>query len=185
MTCDTAVGDDRAVVWRMDMDAMEALTGRRSVRRYGAGPVDPQTIERVVDAGRWAATALNEQPWEFVVVTDAGTRARIASLTDHGKFIADAPVCIAVFCRDTKYYLEDGAAATQNMLVAACAQGLGTCWVAGDKKPYGGAMAELLGVPDGHKLVSLVAMGHSDDTAPRAKKRPLGDVLHRERFGNR
>ena len=61
----------------------------------------------------------NIQPWHFIVVTDKERRKHIADLTDYGKFIEQAPVCIAVFCEDTKYYLEDGSAATQNILLAA------------------------------------------------------------------
>ncbi|MGA3166096.1 MAG: nitroreductase family protein [Terriglobia bacterium] len=69
-------------------------------------------IEDIVDRGRLAATAINIQPWEFVVVTDPGMLRRIATTTDYGKLIADAPVCVLVLCSDTKYYLEDGSAAT-------------------------------------------------------------------------
>ena len=97
------------------MDAIEALRTRRSVWAYKADPVDKDAIETIVDCGRLAATAINIQPWEFVVVTDPALRKRIAATTDHGPFIADAPVCIVVLSKDTKYYVEDGCAATQNI----------------------------------------------------------------------
>ncbi len=165
------------------MDALEMLRKRRSVRKFKLEPVDAKDVETVIDCARLAATARNEQPWEFVVVTDAAARGRIAFMTDYGKFIAEAPVCVCVFCKDTKYYLEDGSAATQNILLAAHALGLGTCWVAGDKKPYCGKMAEMLGLPEGYRLVSLVALGHPNDAgAQRSKKRPLEEVLHWEKF---
>jgi nitroreductase len=128
-----------------------------------------------------AATARNVQPWEFVVVTDAVMRRRIALESVTGPFIADAPVCVVVLCQDTKYYLEDGCAATQNLLVAARAHGLGACWVAGDKKPCADTVPAMVGAPEGYRLVSLVAFGYSD-AEPSAKKRPLGEVLHWERF---
>lgn len=163
------------------MDALEALRTRRSVRVYAERPVARELIESIVDCGRLAATARNEQPWAFVVVTDAAMRRRVAGLTDHGRFIADAPVCIAVFCRDGKYYLEDGCAATQNMLVAARAHGLGSCWVAGDKKEYVGSVRDLLGVPKDYRLVSLVTVGYPA-AVPQPVKRPLDEVLHWERF---
>jgi len=72
------------------MDAIEVLKTRRSVRAYKREAVPRKTIEDIVDCGRLAATAVNIQPWEFVVVTDQGTRRRIASYTEYGKFIADA-----------------------------------------------------------------------------------------------
>ena len=118
------------------MDAIEALKTRRCVRSFKPDPLQKETLEDIIDCGRLAATARNEQPWEFVVVTDPAMRKQIADATDFGKFIANAPACIAVLCEDGKYYLEDGSAATQNILVAARAHGLGACWVAGDKKAY-------------------------------------------------
>ena len=164
------------------MDALEALRGRRSVRAYDAqSPVTREEILEIVDCGRLAATARNLQPWEFIVVTNPAMRASLASLAVNGPFIADAPVCIAVVCAEGNYYLEDGAAATQNMLVAAHALGLGACWVAGDRKPYAAAVAEMLGVPRTHRLISLVAVGHAV-SVPHPAKRDLGDVLHWEDF---
>jgi len=164
------------------MDALEALATRRSVRKYKPDAVPGELIEKIVDAGRLAATARNEQPWEFVVVTDPQVRAEIADICDYGKFISESPACIVTFCRDTKYYLEDGSAAMQNMLVAATALGLGTCWVAGDKKAYARTIADMLGVPPEYRLVGLIAVGYAADTGARAPKRPLSDVLHQERW---
>ena len=164
------------------MDALIALKTRRSVRAYRPYPVPEDLVADIVDCGRLAATARNVQPWEFVVITAAGIRRQLADLIDTGRFIADAPVCLVVFCRDTKYFLEDGCAAIQNMLVAAQAHGLGSCWVAGDKKPYAVTVAQLLGVPPSHKLIGLVALGVAAETPLLPPKRPLHDVLHRERF---
>jgi nitroreductase len=159
------------------MDALEALKTRRSVRAYQPHPVPRQILADLVDCARLAASAINIQPWEFVVVTADETRQAIAALTDHGKFIARAPACIAVLSRPLKYYLEDGSAATQNILLAAHAHGLGACWIAGDKKPYAGDIRRLLGAPEGFKLVSLVAVGYPGER-PAKEKRALEDVLH-------
>jgi len=163
------------------MDAIEVLKTRRSVRAYTPGPVPRRIIEDVVDCGRLAATAINIQPWEFVVVTDPEVLRRIAETTDYGKFIADAPVCVVVLCRDTKYYLEDGSAATENILLAARAHGLGSCWVAGDKKPYAREICRLVRAPQGYKLVSLIPIGYPAES-PEKAKRPLSDVLHWEKY---
>jgi len=162
--------------------ALDVILSRRSHRTFKSDPVSPDDIAVLVDAGRLAATARNVQPWEFVVVTDQATRKQLAEINDYGKFIADAPACIVVLCKDTKYYLEDGSAATENILLAAEALGLGTCWVAGDKKPYAQKIVKLLNAPSNMKLISSIAVGHSADTAPRAAKRRLQDVLHREKF---
>ena len=164
------------------MDALSAIANRHSTRAYTNKPVEKGVLEKIVDAGRRAATARNIQPWEFVVVTDAETRGKLAELAEYGKFIVQSPACIVVFCKETKYYLEDGCAATQNMLVAATALGVQSCWVAGDKKPYAGAIAEVLKVPAGHKLIALIAIGYAESAGKPTPKRALSEVIHWEKF---
>ncbi len=166
----------------MRLDAIEALRDRRSVRVYEPKPVPREVIEKIVDCGRLAPSANNIQPWEFIVVTEEATRKRIAELTDYGKFIAQAGACIVVFSKDVKHYLEDCSAATENMLIAAHALGLGTCWVAGYGKAYAQPIAELLGVPLDHKLVALVSLGYPAQKPKSHGKRELSDVLHWEKF---
>ena len=166
------------------MDALTALKTRRSIREYKDKPIPKDVLEKIVDAARFAPTARNEQPWEFVVVSERAALNKISAITDHGKFIALGAACILVFCRDTKYYLEDGAAATQSLLLAATALGVGSCWVAGDKKPYCRPINELLSVPLTLKLVSLISLGYpeSEKAFNITQKRSLEEVIHWERF---
>ncbi len=166
------------------MEALQALTSRRSVRQYKPDPVPRETIEAIVDAGRLAPTARNVQPCEFVVVTDVAMRAALAQINEYGKFITQAPVCIIVLSKPTKYYLEDGSAAATNMLNAAAALGLGSCWVAGDKKPYAARIVEMIGAPPDMRLVAQVVVGYSDEVST-IRKRTLAEVLHWERFTGR
>lgn len=163
------------------MDAIECLKTRRSIRAYEPTAVPRAIVEDIVDCGRLAASAINIQPWLFVAVDDEELRRRIAEATDYGKFIEQSPVCIVVFCRNVKYFVEDGSAATQNILNAARAHGLGSCWVAGHQKAYGGTIRTLLGLPDDYALVSIVALGHAaEDRNP--DKRPLSEVLRWNRY---
>lgn len=163
------------------MDAIEAIKTRRCIRAYTGQTVPREIIEDIIDCGRLAATANNKQPWEFVVVTDANQLQNIAGKTDYGRFIATAPVCIFVLCKDTKYYLEDGSAASQNILVAAKAHGLGACWVAGDKKNYADEIRRDVGAPQGYKLVSMIPLGYPAEQ-PQKEKRPLREVVHWGKF---
>jgi nitroreductase len=163
------------------MDCISALKTRRSVRAYTGDPLSRQVIEDIIDCGRLAATAINIQPWEFVVVTDRRTLQAIAEIADYGKFIAQAAACVVVLCKDTKYYVEDGATASQNILVAARAHGLGSCWVAGSKTFYATKICRMVGAPKSHKLISLLALGHPAEE-PQKDKRPLAEVLHWEKF---
>lgn len=163
------------------MDAIECLKTRRSIRAYEPRPVPRPVIEDIVDCGRLAATAINIQPWLFIAVDAEDIRTQLAAITDYGKFIADAPVCIVVFCRHVKYFVEDGSAATQNLLNAARAHGLGSCWVAGHQKLYAPQIRELLGVPQEYELISLVAIGYAAEER-HPEKRPLSDVLRWNRY---
>ncbi len=164
------------------MDALDAIKERHSTRSFKPDPIPKDVLEKIVEAGRLAATARNEQPWAFVVITNRGGLKKIGETTDHGKFIAEAAACIAVLCKDTKYYLEDGSAATENMLVAAAALGVQSCWVAGDKKLYAPAICQFLGAPPNFRLVSLVALGYKNETRPGALKRSMEYLLHWEKF---
>jgi nitroreductase len=163
------------------MDAIENLKTRRCVRAFLPKPVPKEILEDLIDCARLAPTAINIQPWEFVVVTSPEMLRRIAEATDHGRFIAQAPACAVVLCKETKYYLEDGSAATLNIMLAAHAHGLGSCWVAGDKKPYAEAIRKMVGAPTGYRLVSLVPVGYPAEH-PAKEKRSLSEVLHWEKF---
>lgn len=163
------------------MEALSAMTSRRSVRKFTSEPVSREAIVRLIDAARLSPTARNVQPWEFVVVSDASKRRQLAALTDHGKFIAEAPICVVVLSRETKYYLEDCSAATTSILIASAALNLGACWIAGDKKAYAAQIVSLCGAPADMKLVSLVAIGHPAEI-PSPPKRTIQDVLHWEAF---
>lgn len=165
------------------MDALVAIASRHSTRSFTSEPVTREQLTTIVDAGRHAPSARNERGCQFVVIAEAAARKRIAELTEGGgSFIGEAPACIAVFSKSGKYYVEDGCAATENMLLAATALGLQSCWVAGDKKPYAGAVGTLLFAPASHKLVALLAIGHGTSAGQPATRPALADVLRWERF---
>jgi nitroreductase len=166
------------------MNVLEIIKTRRSIREYKDKPIPKEALEKMVDAARFAATARNVQPWEFIIITEETTLRRLGALAENGRFLAQSKACIAIFCAETKYYLEDGCAATCNILLAATALGIGSCWVAGDKKPYCAEVARLLNVPGAFKLVSLIALGYpkSEDSFYVAEKRSLKELIHWERF---
>ena len=166
------------------MDVVEALKKRRSIRLFKDKPIPKEVLKQIVDVARFAASARNVQPWEFVVITKQETLKKIANLAENGRFLAQAAACVVVFCSDTKYYLEDGCAATENILIAATAFGIGSCWIAGDKKPYSQDVNKLLAVPQVLKLISIIALGfaQSENDFRVAEKRGLNELLHWEKF---
>jgi len=161
---------------------LNIIKTRRSVRSFQNTPVEEDKIIELIDCARLAPSARNLQPWKFVVVTDQETLDTLSKFLDTGRFISEAPLCIAVFCQDTKYFLEDGCAATMNILLAAESLGLGTCWIAGDKKDYREAVQKLLGAPESCRLVSLIAAGYPKGSPGKKQKKKLDEVICRERY---
>jgi len=174
-----APGWARLVNQEAGMDALEAIRKRRSVRAYTGDPIPRQDLETIVDAGRWAASGYNAQPWNFIVVTD---RAMIEKLKVAAAWMDKAGAIIAVVLDpSTKYWLEDGSAAVENMLIAAAALGYGSCWLEGYTLPHEQEFKALLGVPDEKRLLTLVPIG-VPVTWPTKDKKPLAQVLHWEKF---
>jgi len=162
------------------MDALEAIRKRRSVRRYTGAPIPRQDLETIVDAGRWAATGGNRQPWDFIVVTE---RETIDQLKVAASWMDQAGAIIAVVLDPaTRWWVEDGSAAIENMLIASTALGYGSCWLEGWTLPHEDEFKALLGVPDGLRLLTLIPIG-VPESWPTREKKPLEQVLHWERYG--
>ena len=157
------------------MDALEAIRKRRSVRKFTGEIIPRADLEKIVDAGRLAATGSNHQPWEFIVVTN---REMMDQLTLVGKWMRTAGAIIAVVLDPySRWWLEDGSAAIENMLIASTALGYGSCWVEGDALPREEEFKTLLCIPKGKRLLALVPVGVPEEW-PTVEKRPLESVLH-------
>lgn len=164
------------------METFGSIENRASVREYLDKPVPKDMLEKLVDAGRRAPSARAVEPWEFVVITERKMLEKLSGIISTGIFLKQAAACIIVFCQDTKYYLEDGSAATENILLAATDLGLGTCWIAGDKKEYCDEVLRIFNAPTGQKLISLISLGWPLKAPKQHKKRKLNEVLHWEKF---
>jgi nitroreductase len=161
------------------MDALQAIRKRRSVRRYTGEPIPRKDLETIVDAARLAATGSNRQPWDFIVITD---RVTIEQLKVAAEWMEHAGAIIAVVMDpSSRWWLEDGAAAVENMLIASTALGYGSCWLEGYTLPREEAFKQLLGVPEEKRLLTLVPIGVPVEWPSREKK-PLAEVIHWERY---
>lgn len=159
------------------MEETDLIKERRSIRAYNDDEVPEYVIDDVLDCARLAPTARNVQPWLFGAVTDKKLLQELGGLSDTGPFIADAGACFPVFClRDEKYFLEDGCAAVMNIILACEAHGLGTCWVAGDKKPYAEDVRRLLKVGEEYTLIALIPAGYPADKPKGKPKKALEEV---------
>jgi len=158
------------------MDAIEAIRTRRSIRRYTGEPIPREDLETIIDAARLAATGYNNQPWEFVVVTDPQMLQKVAIRPWMDKAAA---VVAVVIDQQAQFWQEDGSAAIQNMLIAVTALGYGACWVQGRTRDHEDELKQLLNIPEKLHLMSLVAVGVPDES-PEKDKKSLDDVLHWE-----
>jgi len=158
------------------------IKSRHSVRKFKPDPLDERVIQDAIECAALAPTARNVQPWLFGVVREKQMQKTIAGLAANGAFIADCAACFFVFCEKKElYYLEDGCAATENLILALQAYGVASCWVAGDKKEYAESVRKLLNVPETYTLVSLVAAGMPAEVTI-APKKPLKKLVFFEQF---
>ena len=161
------------------MDAFEAIHKRRSVRQFTGESIPREDLEKIIDAGRVATTGSNRQPWDFIVVTE---KAVIEQFRPAGRWVEKAGAVIAVVMDPySRWWVEDGSAATENMLIAATALGYGSCWLEGDALPLEGEFKKLLGIPLGKRILTLIPIGVPVGW-PTIEKRPLESVLHWEKY---
>jgi nitroreductase len=164
------------------MDALEAIRKRRSVRQYTGDPIPREDLETIVDAGRLAATGGNRQPWEFIVVTE---RETIEQLKVAAQWMDKAGAIVAVVLdASTRWWVEDGSAAIENILIASTALGYGSCWLEGWTLPREDEFKELLGIPGEKRLLTLIPIGVPVEWPTREKK-SLTEVLYWERYGRK
>jgi len=164
---------------------------RRSVRAYTSEEVSEEEVEKLIEAARWAPSAGNIQPWEFVIVKNAETKRKLADAALNQTFIEEAPVVIVV-CANVErsswgygsrganlYCLQDTAAAIENMLLVACALGLSTCWVGAFHEDE---VAKVINTPRGVRPVAIVPVGRGAEKPRAPRKRSLEEIVHYETF---
>jgi nitroreductase len=162
-------------------EVLDLIKSRRSRRKFAAREVDQSLVEAVLEAGRWAPSGQNNQPWRFVVVRDEGVKARLAGFTHYGKIIENAPVVIPVFIHlpsmynETKDHQSMGAC-LQNMLLAAEALGLGAVWL-GEILKNAEGVREALGLGSELALMAVVAMGWPAAGNEQSQRKPLDELV--------
>lgn len=163
----------------MEMEALEAIRRRRSVRNYTGDPIPRGDLEKIVDAARLAPSGYNRQPWEFIAVTDHSVIYKL-KIAAHWMEYAGAIIAV-VMETSSKFWLEDGSAAIENILIASTALGYGSCWLQGSTEPREEELKEILGIPDDKKLLTLIPIGVPSEW-PTKEKKSLSEVLHWERY---
>ncbi|OGO43144.1 MAG: hypothetical protein A2137_08050 [Chloroflexi bacterium RBG_16_58_8] len=190
------------------MDLFEAIKNRRSIRRFNSQPVDDKTVQAVLEAAHWAPSWGNTQCWRFIVVRDAKVKQQVAATlfkikvdiewveNAAARAISQAPVLL-VICAETGkagfntegapvtdkgdcWFMFDIALAVENLALAAHAVGLGTVIVGGFDAP---AVARLLDVPDGYRVVTMTPLGFPDHKGQVSPRKSLTEVIYKEKYG--
>ena len=168
-----------------NVEVFEAIRSRRSIRKYRKDPVPEDLVLKILDAGRWAPSASNLQPWSFIVLRDEEVKRKVAEATSYGKFLVDAPLGIAVVIDPRVSHrsggVEDGAIATQNMLLAAHALGLGTCWIGSYNSGYEEKVKGILNIPKKHRLLSIISIGFPAESPTKTRKE-LREIMFTDKY---
>lgn len=183
------------------MDVYEAILNRHSVRRYKSDDVPNTLITKVLEAARWAPSWSNQQCWEFIVIKDPTIIEKLIK-GSFGKFF-NAPVYVVACGDPTKsgkregidYYIADVANAIENLLLAASAEGLGTCWIGAISKEA--QIRQILEIPSPLRIIGIFPLGFpaEDFTAKiinfatnivirNRSRKGLSQFCHLNRFGN-
>ncbi len=169
---------------------LRTLRSVRSIRAFRPEPLPDHVIEQILEVARWTGSGMNRQPWTFVVVRDRTTLAAIAATSPNTGHVADAPVAIMVVMDGEMPEIEtfDEGRVTERILIAATALGLASAvgWITARARQQ---VAELLAVPAGRRVRTLVSLGYPTEAGARPKaapgtaRRPLADLVRDERFG--
>ena len=167
---------------------MNEIYSRRSIRKYKDTPLEISQINQVIRAGTYAPSAGNEKPWHFIVITKRETMEAITTFHPHTQMLNSAPVAI-IACADTSnvkydgyFWIQDMAAAVQNMLLEATAMNLGSCWCGLYPNPsHVENMSKLLELPSHIIPCAIVALGVADE-AREIRERFKENLVHFEKW---
>ncbi len=166
------------------MDLFEAIESRPSVRAYEPAEVTEETLLKITDAGRHAPSGGNRQPLQYILIRDASTLQALEKV--QASFAtASAAVGIVADPEASRWWLEDASAAAQNMLLAIHALGLASVWVEGTLLKQEDFAKKLLGIPASKRFAILLPIGKPPQPSPQADKKPLDELVWRERYGKK
>lgn len=173
------------------MDVSKCIKDRRDIRDFKPDPVPDNVLKEILDSAIQAPSSGNVQDWEFIVVKNQNTKKLLAEAALGQDFIAKAPVVIVV-CSDLNrisysygergknlYSIQNTAAAIQNLLLAAWDLGIGSCWVGAFNEQR---IRETLVLPEHVRPLAIIPLGYPAKTPGKPGRRPLEEVLHREKY---
>ena len=169
----------------MTKELIRAIFARRSIRKYTAELVSEKDVKTMLEAAMAAPSASNRKPWHFIAVTDRQILDNLARVHPYGKMLLEAPLCVAV-CGDKtvspRYWVQDCSAATENLLLAATALGLGAVWLGvHPREERVNPIRKVLNIPENIVPLNLISIGHpAEEKEPRTQYDELR--VHLERW---
>jgi len=169
------------------METIEAIKSRRSIRGFTDENVGDETVTSIIDAGRWAPSGLNNQPWRFIVVRNPETKVEFSKLTVYGPTIQNAPLLVVVFLDKEHMYnyvkdVQSIGACIQNMLLFIHSISLGGVWL-GEILKSREMINKILDAPNSFELMAVVAIGHPASKPYITERKELGQLVFREKIG--
>lgn len=162
------------------MDTFDVVRTVLATRQFRETPIPDDVVRQIIEAAHLTASASNAQPWHFIVVQNKDTLKQLGQLARTGPYISQAPLAVVVATEDSPLAVSDASRAIQSMILTAWSHGVASNWVG-----FHGldAIKPLLGIPDHVDVLAIVPFGYPVKAATGKKKRkPLGEVVHRERF---
>ncbi len=164
------------------MEVFDCIRNRRTVREFRPDPIPEEVLRKILQAGRWAPSSSNSQPWHFVVVQDPATLKRLGEIATQGTFVANAPVVIAIVMENAPRPQLDAGRAIQQMELVAWSEGLGTCFVGVRQEEQQRAVKSLLGIPVELELITVMPYGYRVTGTQRVgtPRKAISEMVHRE-----
>lgn len=164
------------------MEVFDAVCTVLAVRQFQDKPIPEPLVHQIVEAAHLTASSINGQPWHFIVVQDKEMLRKLGSLAPTGRYIAQAPLAIVVGMEHSPYAVSDVSRAIQSMILTAWSQHVGSNWVGFDNLKQ---INPVLGIPQEIEILAIVPFGYPVAAIGkgRKKRKPLGEVAHRERWG--
>jgi nitroreductase len=170
---------------REEMDVYDCIRTRRTVREFKPDPIPDEIVHKILQAGRWAPSSSNTQPWHFVVIKNRDTIAAIGKIATQGPFIEQAPLAIAIVMENARRPQLDAGRAIQQMELMAWSEGLGTCFVGVRAAEQQQAIKALLDIPEAMELITVLPFGYrpASRRTTGTPRKSMAEIAHSETFG--
>ncbi|KKH95108.1 nitroreductase [Methanosarcina sp. 1.H.T.1A.1] len=168
---------------------IDTILNRRSVREFTDRPISKEEINTILNAGRWAPSGLNNQPWRFLVVRNPETIHKLSECTHYSSIVAGAPLLIAAFLDSENSYnrtkdIQAIGASIQNMLLACCELGLGAVWLGEILKQHE-KVNSILNCPSKLELMAVLAIGEPAPGKLTSTRKALSELVFEDRYGQK